>query len=181
MKAILAAIAAAGLAAPAFPQAVPAAPEPCLHIQTSFDFVIHLPYAAAAPLFGAEGERAWAGKHWDPEFIHPLPAKDEEGAVFTIRHGAMSAVWVNTLFDVEGRHFQYVYFLPGLMVTVIDVRFKSQSADSTVVNVVYARTAIAPEGNEHVRAMSEGDKSAGDDWQKAIEEYLARSRSAAKP
>jgi hypothetical protein len=68
-----------------------------LHLSTSFDLVVHAPYAKTAPLFGPEGERAWAGKHWNPEFIHPQPAADIEGAVFTIQHGPYKAVWVTTL------------------------------------------------------------------------------------
>ena len=92
----------------------------------------------------------------------------------------MNAVWVNTLFDVEGRHFTYVYFLPGLMVTVIDVRFKPTSADLTEVSVVYTRTALSPEGNEHVTAMNEGDKTSGQDWQQAIDDYLATSKPGSK-
>ena len=187
MKAILALIAAVALAAPIAALAVQAAAQPAsaaeelMHIQTSFDIVVPLGVEQTAPLFGPEGERAWAGKHWDPKFIHPQPAHDEQGAVFTVKHGPFSAVWVVTQFDVAGRHFQYVYFLPGLMVTVIDVRFKPLGASSTAVNVVYTRTAIAPEGNEHVQAMSEGDKAAGKEWQEAIEEHLAQSKAAAKP
>ncbi len=68
-------IAVLGLAIPAWTQPPPAAPEPLLHIRTAFDLVVHLPYEKAAPLFGPEGERAWAGKHWDPKFIYPQPAK----------------------------------------------------------------------------------------------------------
>jgi len=191
MKTFLTLIAAAGLsgtglAAPVIAQMAPASPEQCLHVRTSFDFVVHAPYSVTAPLFGPEGERAWAGKHWDPEFIFPKPARpqtssDVEGAVFTVRHGPLSAVWVNTLFDMDARHFQYVYFLPGLMVTVIDVRFTPVRADATGVNVVYTRTAVAPEGNEHVTAMSEGDKTAGKEWQEAIDGYLAHSKSSLKP
>ena len=187
MKTILALVSAACLAAPTAGMAAPAAAqssaaaEGLMHTQTSFDLTVPLAYEQTAPLFGPEGERAWAGKHWDPKFIHPQPAHDEEGAVFTVRHGPFSAVWVNSQFDVAGRHFQYVYFLPGLMVTVIDVRFKPLSAGSTAVNVVYARTAIAPEGNEHVKAMSEGDRTAGKEWQQAIEEHLAQSAAPAKP
>jgi hypothetical protein len=78
-------IAMAGIALPALSQA-PVAP-PLLHLSTSFDLTVHASYAKTAPLFGPEGERAWAGKHWNPEFIHPQPAKDVEGAVFTIQHG----------------------------------------------------------------------------------------------
>ncbi len=172
-------IAAAGLALPAFAQTAPQ--EPLMHVRTSFDLVVHAPYAVAAPLFGPEGERAWAGKHWNPEFIHPQPASDVEGAVFTVKHGPFSATWVTSIFDVEGRRYQYVYFMPGIMVTVIDVRFTPAAADSTAVNVVYTRTALTPEGNEHVAAMSDGDKSAGKDWQQSIDEYLASQKPAPKP
>jgi hypothetical protein len=178
MRIMNALILAAGLAAPAFSQTLPAPPETCLHIQTKFDLLVHAPYAVAAPLFGPEGERAWAGKSWDPQFIHPQPAADVEGAVFTLRHGSHSATWVNTLYDVDGRHFQYVYFLPEIMVTVIDVRFTLISADLTGVNVVYTRTALSPQANVHVTAMSEGDKTAGKEWQQAIDDYFAHSKAS---
>ncbi len=172
MKKFWALIVAAGLAAPALPQSSAGIQETHMHVHTTFNLVIHAPYADAASLFGPNGERAWAGKHWDPQFLHPQPGRDEEGAVFTIRHGPLSAVWVNTLFDIGGRHFQYVSFLPGLMVTVIDVRFKVMDDATTGVNVTYTRTAITPEGDEHVAAMSEGDKTAGPEWQQAIDKYL---------
>jgi len=168
----------AGLALPAFAQSPTAEPAPLLHLSTSFDLVVHASYAVTAPLFGPEGERPWAGKHWDPQFIHPQPAADVEGAVFTIQHGPFHATWVNTLRDVEGRHFQYVYFMPDLMVTVIDVHFNPAVADSTAVHVVYTRTALTAEGNEHVAAMTEGDKTAGKEWQEAIDDYLAKKRTA---
>jgi hypothetical protein len=174
-------VSAVGIALRGCAQTPAVEPAPLLHVATSFDLVVHASYAVSAPLFGPEGERPWAGKHWNPEFIYPQPAHDEEGAVFTIQHGPMKAVWINTPFDVDARHFQYVYFLPGIMVTVIDVRFKSIAADLTGVHVVYTRTALTPEGNEHVSAMGEGDKTAGNDWQKGLDEYLAGTGAGAKP
>ena len=173
MKALVLGIAA--MAAPALAQST--APSPLLHLTTSFDLLVHAPYAETAPLFGPEGERAWAGKHWNPEFIHPRPAVDSEGAVFTIQHGPMKAVWVNTAFDLDARHFQYVYFLPDILVTTIDVRFEPVGADATKVHVVYARTALTAEGNEHVTQMTEGDQSSGKDWQQAIDAYFATVKS----
>lgn len=155
-------------------------PAPLLHLTAGFNLSVHASYAVTAPLFGPQGERLWAGKHWNPMFIHPQPATDVEGAVFTIQHGPMNAVWVNTLFDVEGRHFQYVYFLHDLMVTVIDVRFKPVSANLTEVNVVYTRTALTPEGNEHVTALNASDKTSGKEWQEAIDTYQAASRTGNK-
>jgi hypothetical protein len=113
------------------------------------------------------------GKHWDPQFVHPQPAHDEEGAVFTLSRGSVSEVWVNTLFDVEGRHFQYVYFMADLLVTTVDVRFKPIDDSRTQVNVVFSRTALTPEGNERVTAMSEVDKVADKEWSRKINAYLA--------
>jgi hypothetical protein len=133
MNAIHPLIGIAGLAGPALAQNSVERPEPLMHVTTSFDLVVHAPYATTAPLFGPDGERAWAGKNWNPEFIHPQPGTDVEGAVFTITilHGPLKAVWVNTLFDINARHFQYVYFLPDVMVTVIDVRFDVIATDVT--------------------------------------------------
>jgi hypothetical protein len=176
MKSLAATLIAASMALPALAQTPAAQPPSLLHVSTSFDLLVHASYAKTAPLFGPEGERPWAGKHWNPEFLHPQPAADVEGAVFTIQHGPMKAIWVNTFFNVDARHFQYVYFLPDLLVTVIDVRFNPISADTTAVNVVYTRTALTAEGNQHVTAMSEGDKAAGPEWQKAIDDYLSASK-----
>jgi hypothetical protein len=168
----------AGIALPAHAQSTTALQ--LLRTTTSFDLAVDAPYPAAAPLFGPEGERLWAGKHWNPEVLYPQPAADAEGMVFTIQHGTTKAVWVNTLMDTAARHFQYVYVIPEIMVTVIDVRFKLISADVTGVNVVYTRTALTPEGNEHVSAMTENDKTAGKDWEQAINASLAQQKAAEK-
>jgi hypothetical protein len=174
-------ITAAGLAGPISAQSAPSTLERLMHTSTSFDVTVHLPLAETAPLFGPEGERPWARKHWDPQFIHPQPAHDEAGAVFTVNHGPLNAVWVVTQFDVAARHFQYAYFIPDIMVTTIEVRFTALDATATRVNVVYARTAVTTTGNEHVAAMTEGDKRSGRDWQEAIDQYLAARKLEARP
>ena len=68
------------------PASVPA------HVVNSFQFLIAAPLARVAPLFGAEGERAWVGPHWNPVFLHPQPAKDIEGAVFTVQREQHTSV-----------------------------------------------------------------------------------------
>jgi hypothetical protein len=146
---------------------------PRAHTETSFDLVVRAGYAETAALFGPEGERAWAGKHWDPQFVFPQPGRDQQGAVFTIQHGPLQAVWVIAQHDLEARHFQYVYVLGGLMACTIDVRFELVDAGTTKVHVIYARTAITPEADEHVAAMTDGDRKAGAEWQAGIDRYLA--------
>ncbi len=177
MKPVLVTFSAAVAAATAIGSSAlaqsPAAASQLLRTQTAFDIVVHLPCAEAAPLFGPEGERPWAGKHWDPQFLYPRPAHDEQGAVFTLHHGPVTAVWVNTLFDLEAHHLQYVYFIPDIMVTTIDVRFTPSSSTSTQVHVIYTRTALSSEGNDHVATFTATDKTAAHDWQQSIDAYLA--------
>ncbi len=85
-------------------------------------------------------------------------------------------MWVNTIFDIKARHFQYVYFIPEALVTTIDVNFVPIDALNTKVNVVYTRTALNADANEHVRALGESDSKSGEQWQKAINDYIEKQK-----
>jgi hypothetical protein len=141
---------------------------PLAHVNNTFQFAVHAPLSRAAPFFGPEGERCWAGPHWDPQFLYPQPAKDVQGAVFTVPHGPHNSVWVNTLFDPEGGRMQYVSFIPGILVSIVDVRLSALDASSTSVAVTYARTALNAEANDDVQAMGKSDSESGPHWQQAI-------------
>ena len=147
------------------------------HVSNSFSFTIDAPMKIAAPLFGPECERAWAGDDWNPQFVFPTPPRDVEGAVFTLRHGEHTAVWVNTLFDLNAGRMQYVYVLGELLVTTIDVRLHAIDAMHTRADVTYVRTALRPEANEHVAAMGKHDREQGSVWGDAIHAYLARRKA----
>lgn len=147
------------------------------HVRNEFELTVHAPYRVTAPLFGPEGERVWAGGHWDPQFLYPQPAQDTQGAVFTIRHGHRRAYWVNTAFDVEAKHFQYVYVIPEVMATLIDVRFAEIDPANTKVNVSYERTALSSEGNQHVKDAGESDRNSGKEWGDAIKGYLTKQQA----
>ena len=186
MKHILTLIAAASLvcsAAFAAPQSqqAPASSEPCLHVQTTVNIIVRAPLKVAAPLFGPLGERLWEGDRWHPVFMHPQPAADIEGAVFTVRYDQQLESWVNTLFDIRARHFQYVFFMPDIMITVVDVHFKPIGPHQTSVSLIFTRTAMTPQSNPQVRAASETDKTAGKFFQQAIDTYLARATTPTQP
>ena len=173
MKRIAAIAAAALLAGQAFAQGPPA---PCLHFHTSFHLTVNAPIAEMSTLFGPISERVWVGESWNPVFIHPQPAKDIQGAVFTIRRDPSTEVWVNTLFDLKHGRFQYVYFVPGLAVSVIDIRLAPAATGRTRIEATFARTAVTPEGNTLVTSMDEWDKAASDLWQQKFGAYLATRR-----
>jgi hypothetical protein len=96
--------------------------------------------------------------------------------VFQVRHGHLNSTWVNTAFDLEHGHIQYVYFLPDLMVTRINIHLTQPSSDTTGVHVAYERTALSAAANQHVREFSEHDRNNGKVWGADIERHLATQR-----
>lgn len=123
-----------------------------LHTREEFSVVANAPFEVAWPLFGADKERTWAAD-WDPVFLWPDKAFDQQGMVFKVRQGARSAVWVNTAFDRTARRIQYVYLIPDVVVTVITLNLMPDRR-STIVEVVYERTALSETANEIVKAMA---------------------------
>ena len=145
-----------------------------VQVKNSFGFEVHAGLREVAPLFGPEGERCWAGEHWDPVFVWPQPAKDVQGAVFTVQHGPHTAVWVNTVFDVAAGRMQYVAVIPDAMTFTVDVTLTAVSAAVTKVDVTYTRTALDAGLNDEIEAMGRRDVANGPYWQKDIEGALAR-------
>ena len=154
-------------------QVEPAKPHAELvHTSNTFHFEVQAPFARVAPLFGPEAEHNWAGKHWNPEFLYPLPAKDTQGAVFRVQHGTHTSVWVNTIFDLAGGRMQYVAFIDDIVVTTVDVKLTAIDSSHTSVEVTYVRTALQPAANDDVQALGNQDRDSGPDWQKSIEQCL---------
>jgi hypothetical protein len=143
-----------------------------LHTREQFKFVAGAPIDAAWPLFGAEGERAWA-PGWEPAFIWPVKPVDQEGMVFQISHELGTAIWINTQFDQAAGRIQYVYVIPNVVVTVISLRLVP-AGGSTQVEVTYERTALSESAGAQVRDMAEHDRAAGEEWSRQINSYLRR-------
>jgi hypothetical protein len=144
------------------------------HTEERFAFIADAPMEQVAPLFGAEKERVWA-PGWEPQFIHPLPARDEQGMVFTVEKVAGKSVWANTAFDLKNGRIQYVYVISGTLVTVISLNLTAQGGQ-TKVEVRYERTALSTKGDAQVRQMAQEDRVAGPDWEKQVNGYLERVR-----
>jgi hypothetical protein len=154
------------------------ASETLAHTRTEFHFTANASLEQTAPLFGADEERKWA-PGWNPKFVYPQPVHDQQGMIFQVAHGEMTSTWVNTAFDLSGGHIQYVYVLNNAMLTTIDIHLTSQATDKTSVSVVYERTALSPDADQHVRHFATGDEKAGKEWEEQINGYLAKMRRQA--
>ncbi len=147
---------------------------PMAHGRTAFTFAVAASKRVVFPLFGASGERAWGthgdGHPWDPHFLWPLPERDVEGEVFTIthRHHNKTATWINTAFDPVSGHVQYVYFLPGDIVTRIDIRLTERDPANTQVDVIYDQTALNSAANATIQERTQHDEDMAKEWQQQI-------------
>ena len=142
------------------------------HTEERFAFTAKAPIDRVWPLFGAEKERVWA-PNWNPHFLHPVPANDEEGMVFTVAHDHTRSAWVNTQFDEKNGHIQYVYMIPDALVTVITLQLTAEG-EQTRVEVEYDRTALSPEADAHVKQMAVGDRTSAPEWEKQVNDYFAK-------
>ena len=95
--------------------------------------------------------------------------------MFAVNHGQHPSTWVNTRFDLANGQMQYVVFVAGAMVTVIDVSLR-EVGPRTHAKVTYTRTALNPDASQHVRALSDADKSNGKEWSDAIAAALLSRR-----
>lgn len=147
--------------------------DPAVHVRTTFTVAIDARYATVFSLFGADKERLWA-PGWEPRFLYPDAPEDRAGMVFTVEHPAGHSIWVNTAFDIRTGHVQYVYVVPGTLVTVIDIHLRRASAVRTEATVMYERTALVPEADDRVRSMAAHDKVSGPEWEAQIRDYLSK-------
>jgi hypothetical protein len=142
-----------------------------LHVSNTFEFDLKEPQPQVAPLFGAHRERVWA-EGWEPQFVYPQPAADQQGSVFQVSHGAHKSTWITTIFEPEKGHIQYAYFVPDAMAVLIDIHLSPAQNSGTHVQVRYERTALSPELNEHIRHQGEQDANSAEEWRTCIESYF---------
>jgi len=155
-------------------EAQDSAPSTLAHTRNEFTFVAKASYERVFPLFGAREEKKWAAG-WEPQFVFPTPSRDQLGMIFTVAHGGRKSVWTNTAFDASSGHVQYVYMINDALVTLVDIHLTKASANETRVSVVYERTALSPEANDHVTHLAKGDATSGPEWEEAMNGYLSRS------
>ena len=157
----------------------PSAAAPLLHTRTEFHFTAEASFEEVAPLFGAKEERKWA-PDWNPQFVYPVPAHDQQGMVFKVEHGQFSSTWVNTAFDLAGRAHSVCLCSQRRNGHPDRHSPDARKRDQDAVSVVYERTALIPEANEHVQHFTKGDEKSGKEWADSINGYFANLRAGKK-
>jgi hypothetical protein len=87
-------------------------------IRRSATIQLRRPAARAMTLFTPEGERGWAGPHWDPRY----PAPDRtlgDGTVFLTEHDAATTVWV--MVEHQPNRVRYARVTPDMYAGTVTV------------------------------------------------------------
>jgi hypothetical protein len=141
---------------------------PLAHAEHHFEFDLQAPHEAVFPLFGANGERAWGGPDWNPQFLYGDSVRDFAGAVFQVAHGQRRSTWMTTAFDSTTGQVQHVYFADSGLVTRIDIHVARLPGNATRVTVHYEYTALEPSANAAVHEMAEHAQHMRAHWSHAI-------------
>jgi hypothetical protein len=149
-------------------------------LQVTRSMSLDLPGSAAAafPLLGPVGERAWSPR-WDPQFIVPAdPGQSPAGAVFTVGQDSLPSVWVMTDFDPDKRIVRYVVIRPGRVVIQLWIEVTPVSATSSKAEVTYRYTAIGPDGRQALDRFKGTFPSFKPHWEAAIGAALIQGAGA---
>ena len=137
------------------------------------EFTLPISVAAAMPLFTPEGERRWAGPHWDPKYAVPDAAADDSapGTVFTTESSGGAATWI--VVERGSDRIGYARVVPDRIAGTVAVACaEAGSAEATRVTVRYDVTALGPEGVAFVEDLESGYDAFLEEWRREIEAAL---------
>lgn len=136
---------------------------------------VPLPPAAACELFTPEGERAWA-VGWDPRYPAAAVRALDPGTVFLTEPGRPTT-WVCVGY-APGREVAYARVSGTATAGTVRVRCAEAVDGTTLVEVAYDLTALAPDADAELEAFAARFDDYLEHWRLAIGAAL-RSGAAA--
>lgn len=154
---------------PTSPRPAPAGPG--LHRSVQHDHVVTAPPEALFPLLCPVVEYEWIPT-WDCTLVHTASGIAEHGCVFTTRLDHGEETWVCTTYRPP-TEIEYTRVARGDWVTMLRLEL-APTAEGTALSVRQTYTALTPEGERAVAAMSETtERSVWTDLSRLASVYLA--------
>jgi len=139
--------------------------------ERSFTILLNAPASVAMAAFGPLEERRWA-PDWNPRFLFPTPAREEQGAVFVVER-ERKQTWLLQTWNPHDGIARYVAFDPDVKLTEIVIQVEPIDARSSRAVVAYTRTSLGQAGDREVAAFADSFAGEASHWQSAINAYLA--------
>jgi len=142
--------------------------------ESSFTIRLDAPPAVVFPFFGPVAEREWSPE-WSPRMIFPSDGSEPaRGAVFSTADEHGEQTWVLTAYDQQRGEIGYCIFMPGLVVSEIEIRVHQEGKAQTSAKVLYRHTALSAHGDQLVARLAEHHAAMGPHWERAINEALRK-------
>jgi hypothetical protein len=127
------------------------------------------------PLLGPLAEREWAHEGWAPQFIYPIPGRDEPGCVFVTRSHGEETLWVLTAFDAQRLVVEYLLLTAGNRVAQLHIALLPERGDRSTARISYTWTALGETGRQFIVAHRGAAFDAGmHEWETELNAYLER-------
>ena len=134
-------------------------------MRRSASIQLRRPAVPAMALFTPEGERAWAGPHWDPHYPAP-DRKLGEGTVFLTEGAGATTVWV--MVEHQPNRVRYVRVTPEVCAGTVTVALVESGADDCRVEDTYDLTALSQDGASSLDRFGAGYDTDIEGWATAI-------------
>jgi hypothetical protein len=142
-----------------------------ISMQRRASFTVELPVSTARTLFTPEGERAWAGEEWDPQYPDPS-RKEGAGTVFVTTEGGKQTVWV--MVDASAMCVRYVRTTANVDAGTVTVNYEEAGPERTVVTAIYDVTALGSEGEAALDVFAQEFATFIRSWATEIEQLGTR-------
>ncbi len=142
-------------------------------IVKTFRQTIDSPPDVVFPLLCPVREAEWLDG-WEYTMIYSVSGLVEEGAVFsTANRGEEITVWVVTRHDRTQRLVEFTRFTTRSRTCVLKIAVEAFGAERSHVDISYAYTSIAPDGNRFLEAWSdESFLDAVTFWERSMNHFL---------
>jgi hypothetical protein len=126
------------------------------------------------PLLCPVREAEWA-EGWRCKVISAQSGLAEKNGVYATQQvGQDDAIWLITQWDTTSHTIEFVYFIPGLRVTRLNISVRRQAAQRSCVNITYVHTGITEAGNRMIEKVFTDEHFAAEmkHWETSMNHYL---------
>ncbi|MCG8581989.1 MAG: hypothetical protein MI866_18830 [Bacteroidales bacterium] len=141
-------------------------------ISHTYEQIINGSFKQIMPLYCPVRELDWC-ENWDPKAVYSNSGLVEKDCVFITSHGNDDVVWIVSDYDVENGHVVMYYYVPGVLVTKLEIQLEALTEKQSKAVLTYSKTAISDIGKTALESFTKKEYDLMmDSWEKAMNHYL---------
>jgi hypothetical protein len=145
----------------------------------SYTQTIHAAPEAVFPLLCPVREAEWL-RGWKARVIHADSGLAETNGVYASLHpGESDTIWMITQRDERQHTIEFVYFVPGMRVTRLNIAVLPAVGKNSRVEITYIYTGISEEGNREIAEHCAEDRFVRQmkHWEDSMNHFLETGKT----